>query len=152
MPGHHITKDAVREAVSRVADILQRQHSVRFILLFGSVVTGNDGPLSDIDLGIYVNPSAPRGLDEELAIGSILAKALGSDDVDVVILNDANPGLKFDAMRSGVVLFCVDEGEYEDFCVRSAAQFYDWSEFLDRQYEAATKYLARSLKSAKDTI
>ena len=137
------TKEEIQTAVAEVAEELHRRYSVRFILLFGSVSTGKTSPLSDVDLGVFLDPDAPRGLDVELAIGSMLERALDTDELDVVILNDASPALKFNAMRGGTLRFCVDEGEYEDFCIRTASEFYDYSEFLDRQFKTAKEYLRR---------
>ncbi len=139
------TKDAIRQMIDGVVQTLRDTYSVRFILLFGSVSTGQTGPLSDVDLAVYLDPAAPRGLDIEIAIGSILERALRTDDLDVVILNDANPALKFNAVRTGTLLFCVDEGEYEDFYVRAASEFYDYSEFLEKQYETAKEIIRRDL-------
>ncbi len=141
MSASRFTIEAVRDAVERVAEELQRRFGIRFVLLFGSLATGDGGPVSDVDLAFFINPKLPHDLDTELGIGVLLSKALQTDDVDVVILNNANPVLKFNAVQKGVLLFCVDEGEYEDFVIRTASEFYDYQEFLDQQYEDVKRSL-----------
>ncbi|MHA1770016.1 MAG: type VII toxin-antitoxin system MntA family adenylyltransferase antitoxin [Candidatus Thorarchaeota archaeon] len=141
MTTQQFTVETVREAVAQVAEELHQRFGVRFILLFGSAAAGESGPLSDVDLAVYMNPQRPRHFDVELTIGSLLTKALQTDDVDVIFLNDVIPPVKFNAIQRGVLLFCVDKGEYEDFCVRAASDFYDYQEFIDKQYESAKEFL-----------
>ena len=141
MTAQRFTVEMVRDAVAQVATELQDRFAVRFVVLFGSVATGEGGPMSDVDLAVFIDPQRPRDLEVELAIGVLLTNALQTDDVDVIILNDANPALKFNAVRKGILLLCIDEGEHEDFVIRAASEFYDYKEFLDRQYEFAKSFL-----------
>jgi predicted nucleotidyltransferase len=60
---------------------------VRFAYLFGSVAAGTDRPDSDIDLAVSVTP---RGtLPDDASLHDALAAALGRDDVDLAVLEDA---------------------------------------------------------------
>jgi len=95
----------------RLAAALDRPPVVS-ALLFGSQATGRAGPLSDIDLAVWLNPtSEPAQRDRcQLELMSAAARALGTDEVHVVVLNDATPLLRHRAMRDGVRLVDRDRG------------------------------------------
>ena len=60
---------------------------VRFAYVFGSVAAGTARPDSDIDLAVSV---FPRGtLLDDARLHDALAAALGREDVDLVVLEDA---------------------------------------------------------------
>lgn len=75
-------------------------------LLIGSQAAGRAGPLSDVDVAVWVaselRPAERRDL--RLALIDAAARALGTGEVDVVILNDTPPLLRQRAMRDGVRL------------------------------------------------
>lgn len=91
------------QKLARLAKALDRDGVVS-ASLFGSQASGQAGPLSDIDIAVWVDPSAEPGLDLQLALIDAAASALGTSEVDVVILNDAPPLLRHRAIRSQRVL------------------------------------------------
>lgn len=94
----------------RLSRALDRR-GVNAAYLIGSYATGAAGPLSDIDVAVWIEDELPPGarLDLRLALADAAAKALGSDEVDVVVLDDAPPLLRHRAIRDGVLLFSNDE-------------------------------------------
>ena len=131
--------ESIREAVNRVAARLVNEFSVRFLVLFGSAATGETGPMSDIDLAVYVDPNRHKSgnIETVLEIGLVLERAIGDKNIDVVILNDATPAIKFNVIRTGIQIMSTKQGDYEDFYVRTLAEYYDFIPFLNRQYESA---------------
>lgn len=91
-----------RAARARLSEALDRPHVVAATLI-GSQAAGAAGPLSDIDVAIWLDPLLPRERHAELRRDLTLAAvdALGTDEVDIVILNDAPPLLRHRAMRDG---------------------------------------------------
>lgn len=88
----------MRDALARALD----RERVVAAMLFGSQASGKGaGPLSDIDLAVWVDPLLPAGeraaLRTELSLAA--RDALRTDEVDVVILNDAPPLLRHRAMK-----------------------------------------------------
>jgi len=73
--------------------------------VFGSQAAGRPGPLSDIDVGLWLDPAldAQARLDLRLELGDAAARALGTDEIDVVVLNDAPPLLQHRAMHPRLV-------------------------------------------------
>lgn len=102
----HAVVPAVDEAARfRLADALD-QPGVVSALLFGSQATGKAGALSDVDVGVWLDPRldsrARAGNQAELTAAA--ARALNTGEVQVVALNDATPLLRHRAVRDGVRL------------------------------------------------
>jgi uncharacterized protein len=94
--------------LSRMMELLRTEREVRLAVLFGSTATGEDTPISDVDLLIvHRNPddwSAHAGLTRRLR------RALGKP-VDTVQLEQAEsqPSLLADVLREGRVLIDRDD-------------------------------------------
>jgi predicted nucleotidyltransferase len=81
----------VDELAFVASPILAADERVRFAYLFGSVAAGTATAHSDIDLGVSVQP---RGtLLDDARLHDALVAALGREDVDLVVLEDAPPWL-----------------------------------------------------------
>ncbi len=91
---------SIRETVA--ATLTDHPVSVGFI--FGSQARGEAHDQSDIDVAVAfedTDPGEPGHMDARLALGSDLALALGTDDVDVVDLQSASPSLVRAVFREG---------------------------------------------------
>lgn len=82
------------------------QEGVVAALLFGSRATGRPGPLSDVDVAVWLDPGLDPGgrLDARLRLAAAASAALGAEDVDLVVLNDSPPLLRHRARESGIML------------------------------------------------
>jgi predicted nucleotidyltransferase len=70
-----------------LAAVFAADARVRFAYVFGSVAAGTARPDSDIDLAVSVSP---RGtMLDDARLHDALAAALGREDVDLVVLEDA---------------------------------------------------------------
>jgi predicted nucleotidyltransferase len=134
-----LIKQKLLEVIKESEPIISRDLAIRFILLIGSQVTGKRGPMSDVDLAIYVDPEeyGNRAFHVHVEVGLLLSRKLKRDDIDIVILNDAPPTLRFGAIKNGHILYIKDESEYEDYVVRTLSEYYDSSYFLNRQFQYA---------------
>jgi predicted nucleotidyltransferase len=96
---------AVRDIRNPLAAALDR-NGVVAALLFGSRARGTNRPGSDVDVGVWADPSLDPGeqLALQLALGSAAEEALPGHEIDVVLLNGAPPALRHRALREGVVL------------------------------------------------
>jgi predicted nucleotidyltransferase len=61
---------------------------VNFAYLFGSTATGRRTPRSDVDLAIHFGEQADRH-SARLDVARAVADQLGTDAIDIVVLNDA---------------------------------------------------------------
>lgn len=97
---HAVVPDLDPAARARLASALDVEGVVA-ALLFGSRARGHAGPLSDVDLAVWLDPGLSRAERHALRLELIAAaaRALGSDELDLVVLNDATPLLRHRAMR-----------------------------------------------------
>jgi hypothetical protein len=92
-------------ALERLAAALDLEGVVAARLI-GSQARGTVGPLSDVDIGVWHDP----GLDSkarfrlQLDLIGAASGALGTDEVDVVMLNGAPPLMRHRAVRDGRLL------------------------------------------------
>jgi predicted nucleotidyltransferase len=110
--------------LARLARALDRDGIVS-ASLFGSHAAGKPGPLSDVDVAVWVDPDADRDLDLQLELTTSVASALGTNEVDVVILNDAPPLLRHRAIRSQQVLVDRDPRLRVRFEARALIEYLD---------------------------
>jgi uncharacterized protein len=106
-------------------------------VLFGSTARGKAGPRSDVDLGILLEPYSPAlRFKVEAELGRAAGKA-----VDVVLLDDAPPFLRFEITRDGVLLFEREEGLWTDFRVKAIKDWWDWAPLFRRMSDSAIQKL-----------
>jgi len=93
--------------LSKLMAVLRTERDVRLAVLFGSTATGEDTPVSDVDL-LIVHRRSGAMVQVDLRIR--LRRALGTP-VDVVMLEQAEeqPSLLADVMREGRVLIDRDD-------------------------------------------
>ncbi|MFQ5610731.1 MAG: nucleotidyltransferase domain-containing protein [Anaerolineae bacterium] len=96
---------------------------------FGSGQHGRVGPGSDVDIGVLME--SPPSLDERFELLARLQAALHFEDIDLVILNGANPILRFEAI-SGRPLFCRDADRRAEFASLTAREYEDEMAFWQR--------------------
>ena len=106
--------------------------------LFGSSKGGIVQTGSDIDVGVLF--SHTPDLAEMLLVVGILEDSFGVGLVDLVVLNDAAPVLRFEAI-SGKRIFCRDKAQFAAFFSLTA-----------REYEEAMAYLARGLRYRREAL
>lgn len=89
---------------------------------FGSSRQGGIRPGADVDIGVlfYRIPS----IDELADIRAELQDALSFDEIDLVVLNDASPVLRFEAV-SGQPVYIADPEARAGFCSLTAREYED---------------------------
>jgi predicted nucleotidyltransferase len=103
--------------------------------LFGSYARGQGRPDSDVDCAILLAHAVPAGsyFDTRLRLIDGLARAIGRDDVDLVILNEAPLALVYRVLRDGKLLFCRDHAAYVRYRVRTLDLYFDFAPLLERR-------------------
>jgi len=97
-----VVDDAAR---ARLAAALERDGVVA-AMLFGSQALDSAGPLSDVDISVWADPGLDRAerFDLRLELIGAATVALRTEEVDLVVLNDAPPLLRHRALRDSVRL------------------------------------------------
>lgn len=115
-----------------VEAVVNAQVQVRLVYLFGSQVSGEIGPLSDIDLGVLLARDAPMArIRAQLA--HHLSAALGGDSVDLVILNQAPIELAYAVIAQGKILYQRDRAERVEYEADVMSRYGDYLPFLRAQ-------------------
>ena len=106
--------------------------------LFGSVARGEAQAHSDIDVAVFIDESSAEqgafGYLSELTTALMLG--LGSNSIDVVILNRAPPLLYHRVLRDGIRLFSRNLQETTAREGRALSRYCDFAPHLD-QIDAA---------------
>jgi len=108
----------VDEIERALAGVLDRWPLVRAAWLFGSVATGESGPLSDIDVGVL--GAGVLSFDERAQLTVDLSRAAGRS-CDVVLVEQASPVLGMAVVDTGRRFLCRDADAadaWEDFALR----------------------------------
>jgi len=111
--------------------------------LFGSQACGKPHPRSDIDIAVLLQEGL-SSLERQrwrLALIARLSRAFRTDDVDVVVLNEAPPMLRYEVIRPRHILFCRDEGARVAFEVRTMQEWFDWKPRFDRLQAAWCRHI-----------
>lgn len=82
----------IEERVRTLGEVLARCRGVVFAYVFGGVARGDIKPLSDIDLAVFFDESVDPIEARLEALGAATAH-LGTDEVDLVVLNTAPTAL-----------------------------------------------------------
>lgn len=90
--------------IDDVRGTLAAESGVAFALLFGSAANGSQHARSDLDLAIGL---APGVAFDHRRLGKLVSRleAKAGCDVDLVVLDEAPPGLAYRIFRDGEILF-----------------------------------------------
>lgn len=100
------------------------------LYLFGSYATGKATERSDIDIAVLLSESIERKdfLSIKLRVLADFSSCLGSERVDVVILNEATPELAYNVINEGTMLFEREKTRTQlvDFKARTFDRYFDY--------------------------
>jgi len=112
--------------VPKAVDYLRGKEDVEFVYFFGSIGKGKRFPLSDIDIAIYLKDLSLMH-EKKLEILGMLMNLLETDEIDLVILNEAPLTLKMKILESKTVV--VDHSPPIRHCFESLVmrEYFDFS-------------------------
>ena len=122
----------VRGLKDTLPTILASLKGVRLVYLFGSQVGGSPGPMSDYDLGVLLDP-AVDGRHVQARLAHEIACALGTDRVDVVLLNQAPIELAYAVMAEGTLLYEQDVATRVEYEANVLSRYGDYLPVLRAQ-------------------
>ena len=100
---------------------------VQVAYLFGSRATGRARPDSDVDLAVLWGEDVPSSdyFPRRLELIGATMEAFRTDDVDVVVLNEAPPLLAVEVLREGHLLYNRNDRLRVDFQIRALREYRD---------------------------
>lgn len=116
-------------------DDVARRYGVGLITVFGSAIRTPERA-RDLDVAV----SLPAGTDGLLALVGELADLTVSDDVDVLVLDDASPTARFSGLVGAQPLYEASPGLFARTQMAAALEFYEtaWLRELDLQRMASS--------------
>ena len=123
--------------ISFLEPFLENDSRIIFAYLFGGLVTGKQRPLSDVDIAVYLDVYYDKA-EAKLEIIGMLSDALKTDEIDLVILNDAPISLVGRILKKKRVLADKQPFLRHNFESLALREFFDFSrmerDILSRRY------------------
>lgn len=142
--------DQVRPPLIRQRSALEAAFAaqdVRVAYLYGSQAAGRARPGSDMDIAVLWGDNVPRSdyFRRRLELIGAMMDLFRTDNVDVVVLNEAPPLLALEALRHGQLLYNGDEALRVQFQVRTVQEYRDTAS-LRRLLAEALEYRVQTGK------
>jgi hypothetical protein len=124
-----------------LAAMFAAHSSVCAAYVFGSVATGQRTARSDLDLAVWlrdgVSPQAAK-----LDLLTDLTRA-GFDNVDLVVLNDADLTVRYEAIRPNQLVYATDDYDHGHVFSLTLRKYWDFLPYLKVQRAAYKQRLKR---------
>jgi hypothetical protein len=123
-----------------LADYFQRQAEIEIAYIFGSIARGTESALSDIDIAILIDDQQIN--EDKFRYGykaEILAdlmKILKTNNVDLVILNEANTLLRHRVLYHGKLIYSKNEKKRIEFQTNTIDKYIDFKELMKPHFNA----------------
>jgi hypothetical protein len=131
----------ILELLPKANYFLENYQKVIFAYLFGSLAKGKVNPLSDIDLAFYLKRGA-NFTKEKMVILNELIDILGTEEIDLVILNTAPLTLKARIVENKKILVDKDPFLRHSFESLVLRKYFDFSkkeeEIFKRRFSLTT--------------
>lgn len=126
------------------------KYQIKLMILFGSYNTEKYNSNSDIDIAIQIESkeniyNIKKNIIQELSL--ILKR-----EIDLVILNYADPLLKFQVANNGRLVFEKIEGIYNTFKVNAIKEYYDARKFFKLEKKVINNYIKGDNKNGRQRV
>lgn len=142
----YMTSSEAIEKYPKLQDLIEyceNSTSIKFLYLFGSVATGKENSMSDIDLAVMVDKSKIDNQTEfRLNLISDFMRILNRIDIDLVFLDTASLSLRYSVLEEGVLIFERDEYARKVFSFETVRDYLDF-EPLAQVHKKALWQLAK---------
>lgn len=128
--GHQLPAD-IREHLATLDETLARRPAVVFAYLFGGAASGRLTPLSDVDVAVYLDETADP-FAERIEVVHAVSAHLGTDEIDVLVLNTAPTALVGRVLGTRRVILDRDPFRRHRFESRALREFFDFRLFEHR--------------------
>jgi predicted nucleotidyltransferase len=131
--GRKIPADAT-EKIPEMVDLLHADTDVIVLYAFGGLAKGQLKPLSDLDIAVMVSKTLTNKerFEKHLQLLSSLNQLFGTDEIDLVLLNDAPLRFAHSILRDGKLLFCRGLKVLVDFAENVRTSYLDFRYYRDR--------------------
>jgi len=142
----HFEKKDPLEICDKLKDFFLTQRDVVFAYLFGSAAKDDMGPLSDVDIAVYLNEalSNDQRFDRRLDLmGELEGVLKARDKIDLIVLNDVPLLLRFNVIHKGILFICRDHKKRIFFETKTMSTFFDRQYYYERDADLTIERIAR---------
>lgn len=134
---HHIIdfKNMNKDNIILKTKCLLEDYKLKVIsaFLFGSCHTGSMTPLSDVDIAILfderLSSEEIENMENEIYVK--LTEALGTDEVDLIVLNRAPLSVRFGVLKDKEIIYFSDKQKVIDFQCNVVSKYLDFKPIRD---------------------
>lgn len=131
------------DIIKKCKNILMVYEDIAFAYIFGSYVQGNTRADSDIDIAIYLEKKVD--IDVYLEIKMHLSE-ICKREIDLIILNNATPLLKYEIYKNNILLFARDKAIETNYKVKTLFEYSDIKKYLDLSYDRTVDRLKKEVE------
>ncbi|MBI5233225.1 MAG: nucleotidyltransferase domain-containing protein [Deltaproteobacteria bacterium] len=131
--------------VDRLKGFFAHRSEARFAYLFGSTARHGHGKLGDIDVAVFVEKGASDTCEYKPMLLAELMKALKTNKVDLVLLNEAGPLLCSRVLRDGIIVDSKDDMARVEFYVSTIRRYDDAKHLMQIQHY----YMLRRIEAGR---
>lgn len=132
------------DIIEKCRNILMEYEDIIFAYIFGSYVHGKTRANSDVDIAIYLNKKI--NTETYLKIKADLSKIF-KKEIDLIILNDAVPLLKYQIYKNNILLFTRNKTMESNYKVKTLFEYNDMKKYLDLSYNKTIDRLKKEVES-----
>lgn len=132
------------DIIGKCKNILIEYENITFAYIFGSYAQGKIRVDSDIDIAIYLEKKID--IETYLEIKMYLSETC-KREIDLIILNDATPLLKYEVYKKGILLFTRDRAIETSYKVKILFEYNDIKRYLDLSYDRTIDRLKKEVES-----
>jgi hypothetical protein len=131
--GRKIPADST-EKIPEMVDLVSADPDIIALYAFGGLAKGQLKPLSDLDIAVIISNmlTNTERFEKHLQLLSSLNQLFGTDEIDLVILNDVSSRFAHMILRDGKLLFCRDFKVLIDFVEKVRKSYFDFRYYRDR--------------------
>ena len=120
----------------RIPDLIKRiskDKEIIALFAFGSLATGDLKPLSDLDFGVLISPTVDpkQRFNKHLELIGIFNEHFETDEVDLILMNDAPMRFSHNILRAGKLLLCSNSSVLSAFIEKTIKGYLDFRYFRD---------------------
>jgi predicted nucleotidyltransferase len=133
--------EGVTGKIPSLVKAISRDSEIAALYIFGSLAEGNLRPLSDLDFGVLLSASLDRRRrgEKHLDLIGLFNDMLQTDEIDLVVMNDAPPRFSHRILKTGRLLHAGDRDQLADFYERTVRRYLDFKPVRTRFVDAFLK-------------
>jgi predicted nucleotidyltransferase len=122
----------------KIKKIFSDENNILLAYIFGSQSKGKTGPLSDYDFAVFL--SRKPSFQFKYKLKNKLVNFLDTEQVDLVILNDAPVELKYKIIATGKTIFQKNSTIRTEFEADTLSRYFDYLPVLRAQKKEILKF------------